>query len=85
MARQQATRMARQGRDVKSFDIANFREENRALAEKRVRGLLILDAIAEKEKVEVTEQEISSALAMMARTSGQPVEAIKTIHRSTAA
>ncbi len=29
MARQQATRMARQGMDVKSFDIANFREENR--------------------------------------------------------
>jgi len=82
MARQQATRMARQGRDVKSFDIANFREENRALAEKRVRGLLILDAIAEKEKVEVAEQEISSALAMMARTSGQPVEAIKKYYAS---
>jgi len=82
MARQQATRMARQGRDVKSFDIANFREENRALAEKRVRGLLILDAIAEKEKVEVVEQEISSALAMMARTSGQTVEAIKKYYAS---
>jgi trigger factor len=82
MARQQATRMARQGRDVKSFDIANFREENRALAEKRVRGLLILDSIAEKEKVEVAEQEISSALAMMARTSGQPVEAIKKYYAS---
>ena len=82
MARQQATRMARQGRDVKSFDIANFREENRALAEKRVRGLLILDAIAEKEKVEVNEQEVSSALAMMARTSGQPVEAIKKYYES---
>ncbi len=82
MARQQATRMARQGRDVKSFDIANFREENRALAEKRVRGLLILDSIAEKEKVEVAEQEISSALAMMARTSGQTVEAIKKYYAS---
>jgi trigger factor len=82
MARQQATRMARQGRDVKSFDIANFREENRSLAENRVRGLLILDAIAEKEKVEVEEQEISSALAMMAKTSGQPVEAIKKYYES---
>ncbi|HUI67184.1 MAG TPA: trigger factor [Nitrospirota bacterium] len=82
MARQQATRMARQGRDVKSFDIANFREENKVLAEKRVRGLLILDAIADKEKVEVKEQEVSSALAMMARTSGQPVEAIKKYYES---
>jgi trigger factor len=82
MARQQATRMARQGRDVKSFDIANFREENRVLAEKRVRGLLILDAIAEKEKVEVKEQDVSSALAMMARTSGQPIDAIKKYYES---
>jgi trigger factor len=82
MARQQATRMARQGMDVKSFDIAKFREENRSLAEKRVRGLLILDAIAEKEKIEVNEQEISSAFAMMARTSGQSVEAIKKYYES---
>jgi trigger factor len=82
MARQQATRMARQGMDVKSFDIAKFREENRTLAEKRVRGLLILDAIADKEKVEVKEQEISSALAMMSRTSGQSVDAIKKYYES---
>jgi trigger factor len=82
IARQQATRMARQGRDVKSFDISKFREENRALAEKRIKGLLILDAIAEKEKVEVSEQEVSSALAVMARTSGQPVEAIKKYYES---
>jgi trigger factor len=82
MARQQATRMARQGSDVKSFDISKFREENRTLAEKRIKGLLILDAIAEKEKVEVSEQEVSSALAVMARTSGQPVEAIKKYYES---
>ncbi len=82
MTRQQATRLARQGRDVKSFDIAKFREENGALAEKRVRGLLVLDAIAEKEKVEVSEQEISSALAVMAKTSGQTVEAIKKYYAS---
>ncbi len=82
MTRQQATRLARQGRDVKSFDIAKFREENGTLAEKRVRGLLVLDAIAEKEKVEVSEQEISSALAVMAKTSGQTVEAIKKYYAS---
>ncbi len=82
MARQQATRMARQGSDMKSFEISKFREENRALAEKRIKGLLILDAIAEKEKVEVSEQEISSSLAVMARTSGQPVEAIKKYYTS---
>ncbi|HXY54191.1 MAG TPA: trigger factor [Nitrospirota bacterium] len=82
MARQQATRIARQGGDVKSFDISKFREENRSLAEKRVKGLLILDAISEKEKVEVSEQEVSSALAAMARTSGQSVDAIKKYYES---
>jgi trigger factor len=82
MARQQATRMARHGGDLKSFDIAHFREENRSLAEKRVRGLLILDAIAEREKAEVNEQEVTSALSMMARTSGQTVEAIKKYYES---
>jgi trigger factor len=82
MARQQAMRVARQGGDVKSFDISKFREENRALAEKRVKGLLILDAIAEKEKLEVSEQEVSSSLAVMARTSGQSVEAIKKYYES---
>lgn len=77
MARQKATRMAKQGRDVKTFDINQFNEENQALAEKRVKGVLILDEIADKEKVDVTEQEISGALAMMAKTSGQPVDVIK--------
>ena len=43
MARQQATRMARQGMDVKSFDVAKFSEEHKTLAEKRVKGILILD------------------------------------------
>jgi trigger factor len=78
MARQHATRMARRGVDVmKTFDVAKFREENTAMAEKRVKGLLILDEIAEKEKVEVNDQEVTTALATMARASGQTVEAIK--------
>ncbi len=82
MARQQATRMARQGMDVKNFDIAAFREKNTALAQKRVKGLLLLDTIAEKEKVEVSDQEVNSALAAMARTSGQTVDAIKKYYDS---
>ena len=78
MAQQYATRAARQGVDVKkTFDVTKFREENTAVAEKRVKGLLILDEIGAKEKVEVTEQEVSTALMTMARTSGQTVDAIK--------
>jgi trigger factor len=82
MARQQATRMARQGMDMKTFDFAKFREEHKALAEKRVKGLLLLDVIAEKEKVEVSDQEVNSALAAMARSSRQTVDAIRKYYES---
>lgn len=78
MARQHATRMARRGVDVmKTFDVAKFREENTAMAEKRVKGLLILDEIAEKENVEISEQEITTALATMAKAAGQTVDTIR--------
>jgi trigger factor len=77
MARQQATRMAKRGLDLKTFDIAKFREENKALAEKRVKGFLLLDVIAVKENIEVSDQEVNGALAVMAKTAGQTVDAVK--------
>ena len=58
MAKQQVARMARRGIDLKAFDAGKFREENKAMAEKRVKGLLLLDVIAEKEHVEVNDQEV---------------------------
>ncbi len=82
MARQQATRMARQGVDMKTFNAATFFEEHRAVAEKRVKGLLLLDVIAEKEKVEVSDQELNAALAAMARSSRQTVDAVKKYYES---
>jgi trigger factor len=78
MAQQYATRAARQNVDVsKNFDASKFRENNTAIAERRVKGLLILDVIAKKENVEATDQDVSTALMSMARTSGQTVDAIK--------
>ena len=82
MARQQATRMARQGMDMKTFDIARFLEEHRAVAQKRVKGLLLLDVIAEKEKVEVSDQEMNAALAAMAKSSRQTVDAVRKYYES---
>jgi trigger factor len=67
---------------VNSFDYAKFRDENRDLADKRVRGILLLDVIAEKEKLEVTDQEVNSALSVMARSAGQTVDAIKKYYES---
>lgn len=82
LARSYATRLAHSGMDMKSFDIAKFREEKKDLAEKRVKGLLLLDEIAEKEHIEISEQEVSSALAVMAKRSGQTVDAVKKYYES---
>jgi len=82
MARSHATRLARQGIDVKTFDFAKFREENKPLAEKRVKGILLLDVIAEKEKIDVTDQEVTSAISVMARSSGQTADEVKKYYES---
>ncbi|HUJ18156.1 MAG TPA: trigger factor [Nitrospirota bacterium] len=83
MARQHVTRMARRGVDVtKTFDAGKFREENRAIAEKRVRGILLLDVIGEKEGVQVSEQEVNSALAAMAKSTGQTLDAVRKYYDS---
>lgn len=82
MFRQHATRLARQGVDVKSLDAAAFRDQHRALAEGRVKGVLILDAVAERENVAVSDGELSAELAVIARKSGQPVEAVRKYYDS---
>jgi trigger factor len=83
MAKSHATRMARRGLDVNSFDYAKFRDENRAMAEKRVKGILLLDAIAEKEKIEVADQEVNNAINAMARGAGQTAESVRKYYDST--
>lgn len=83
MAKSHATRLARRGLDVNTFDYAKFRDENKALAEKRVKGVLLLDAIAEKEKIDVADQEVNSAIAGMARSAGQTAESVRKYYDST--
>jgi trigger factor len=82
MARQQASRMARQGMDLKKFDIAQFRLVNREMATKRVKGYLLLDMIADKEGIEVTDAEVNNALAAAARTSGQKLADVRKYYDS---
>jgi len=83
MARHQVTRMARQGIDVQShFDVAKFRLEHRDLAVKRVKGTLILDVIADKEKVEVSDAEVNAAMAAMARSAGKKLDEVKQYYES---
>jgi trigger factor len=82
MARTQATRMARQGMDLKAFDIAQFRSEHRDLAAKRVKGILLMDVIAEKEGITVSDEEVNAALVAAARSTGQKLEAVKKYYES---
>jgi trigger factor len=82
MMKQQAVRLARQGADVKSFDAVKYREERLPLAERRVKGLLILDAVADREKVTVVDEELTAELHVLSRKSGQPVETIKKYYES---
>jgi len=82
MARQQATRFARQGMDIKSFDVKKFMEKNRDLAVKRVKGILLLEEIAVKEKVSVTDQELSASIAAMAKSAGQTADAVRKYYES---
>ena len=82
MARSQAMRAARQGMDLKNFDIAQFRLTNRDLAVKRVKGFLLLDLIAERENVEVTDDEVNAALVAAARGAGQKLEEVRKYYES---
>jgi FKBP-type peptidyl-prolyl cis-trans isomerase (trigger factor) len=82
MARQQATRLARQGMDIKSFDVKKFIEKSRDLAMKRVKGTLLLEEIAVKEKVSVTDQELSASIATMAKSAGQTADAVRKYYES---
>ena len=82
MARQQATRFARQGMDIKSFDVKNFMEKNRDLAVQRVKGILLLEEIAEKEKINVSDQELSASITAMAKSAGQTADAVRKYYES---
>lgn len=82
MARQQASRLARQGVDLKSFDLKTFMEKNRDLAIRRVKGILLLEEIAEKEKIDVSDQELSAAITSMAKGAGQTADAVRKYYES---
>ncbi len=71
--------LSRQGVDLEKagIDWQKMGEEARPHAERRVRARLLLDAIADKEGVEVGEQEFEQALALLARTQGVATHALR--------
>ena len=71
--------MARQGIDLKEakLDWNKLREEARPSAVKRVKEYLLLDAIGEQEKVDVTDTELDAELKRRAATLGMPASELR--------
>jgi trigger factor len=59
------------------LDWQRIREEMRPLAERRVHSRLLLDAVAEAEPVEVTDEEFERALAILARAQKTTTPALR--------
>jgi trigger factor len=73
-------RLAAQGIDPRQADLdwRKVREELRSEAEKDVRGSLILEKIAEAEKIEVSEEELDSTIREIAQETQESAAALKT-------
>lgn len=73
-------RLMGQGIDPRSVDVdwRKIREESRPDAEKAVRGSLILEKIAEAEKIEISEAELDDAIREMAAERREAPAALKT-------
>jgi len=85
MVQQQTLFLQSKGADMqKLFDVEDFKKKNREMAMKRVKGIVILQDIADKEDLKITDEDVSTAMAAMARNSGQKLEQIFKYYESQA-
>jgi len=63
--------------DMRKMDWGRLREGQREAARREVKASLILDKIAEGEKIEVPDEDIDRELEAIAKQSQQPVEAVR--------
>jgi trigger factor len=72
MVQDYAENLARRGVNVEKapIDWNGVAQEMSPMAEKRVHARLLLDAVADEQKIGVTEEEFERTLAMLARTQG---------------
>lgn len=74
-----AERFARSGIDISQLqlDYARMRADLREQALLQVRGRLLLDAIADAEKIEVTEEDVQAEVARLAEEFGTPLAKVQ--------
>jgi len=79
-----AQRFARQGLDIRQMDldVARLRGDMREQALLQVRGALLLEAVAEAEKIEPGEAELEAEIARLAAENGLPVDKLRPQLRS---
>jgi len=75
--------LAREGRRIESAspEGEKLRETFLPLAEREIRGSLILEKIAEKEKISVSESEVDAHLEKLAKRLNRRVEAVKNLYQ----
>ena len=73
----------RRGLDVEKLGVSvdRLRNDLRTRAQLEVKGFLLLDAIADKEKIESTDAELEEHYGKMAAEMNQPVEKIRTAYK----
>ncbi len=71
--------MARSGLDVRNLglDFMRLRDEMRERAVQEVKGTLLLEAIAQKEGVQATDEDVDKRLEQLATEAGQPLSAVR--------
>ena len=78
-----AQSVSQQGMDIEDYlnyigtDESGWKEQNRESAENRTRSNLVLEAIAEKEGIEITDEEIEEQINEIAENNDQDPEQIK--------
>jgi len=79
-----AQRFARQGLDMRQMDLdlARLRGDMREQALLQVRGALLLEAVAEAEKIDPSEADLEAEIARIAAENGIPAEKIRPQLRS---
>jgi trigger factor len=82
-----AERFARQGLDIRQLglDVARMRADLREQALLQVRGRLLLESIADTEKVEVTDEDLQAELTRLAAEMGVPLATAQQQMRSAQA